>query len=233
MGPIKYTNVEGIELARHRDRISLFVESGRGRFEPETLALWRELQDPNRAAIDVGGYTGLFAIVAVKAGAGEVFTIEPNPKCIHRMRHNLRHNGVEEEVEVIEAAASIQAGEGKLEIGNERLALCSTSKLRSGKGTPVTTLDDIVQGLSTCRVAAVKIDVEGHEVGVLTGASELLEEDHPTLIIEVKSGSGGDREAEVTAILEVYGYRAQEGKLLDGRNRVYVWDESELTEATK
>lgn len=216
----KYTRVYGdVELARHRDRISLFVESGRGPFEPETLALWESLQDPDLAALDIGAYTGLFSIVAAKAGAPEVFALEPNPKCVHRARHNFRHNNVEDDVELIEAAASVFNGVGKLAIGDERLALCSTSKLQEGEGTRVITIDLLVQSACTCEVGCLKMDVEGHEVAALGGATELLEHESPVLIIEVDSGSGGDREAEVTALLEAYGYEPQER--LDKRNRVY------------
>jgi FkbM family methyltransferase len=215
----KYTRVYGdVELARHRDRISLFVESGRGSFEPETLALWESLQDPDKAALDIGAYTGLFSIVAAKAGAAEVYALEPNPRAARRARHNFRHNDVAH-IELIEAAASVFSGEGRLEIGDERLALCSTSKLRKGEGTRVITIDLLVQSACTCEVGCLKMDVEGHEVAALGGAAELLENESPVLIIEVDSGSGGDREAEVTALLEEYGYEPQER--LDGRNRVY------------
>lgn len=222
---MKYTQIGDVQLARHRDRIAMFIESGRGPFEPDTLAHWRTIclaDGPSSCVLDVGAYTGLFSIVAAKAGC-EVIAVEPHEKALHRMRHNLRHNGVQDDVVVVEAAASAFRGDGRLEIGGtERLGISSTSKLREGEGVTVCTLDDIVRAIATAPVRAIKIDVEGHELAALTGATEILERDHPALLIEVDSGSGGDREAEVTAFLSTFGY--QEGARLDGRNRFYLPD---------
>lgn len=217
---VKYTNVEGVELCRHRDRIALFVESDRGRFEPETMEAFREWVKPRLAVLDVGAYTGLYSIAAAQAGAAEVIAIEPNPKAARRLRHNLRHNGVQDEVTVVEAAASLFRGRGKLEIGgSEARGLSSTSKLVAGDGTEVITIDDLADALSVTEVGLIKIDVEGHELAVLTGAAGILEEEGPVLIVEVASDSGGDREAEVTGFLSVFGY--DDGEPLDGRNRIY------------
>lgn len=52
------------------------------------------------------------------------------------------------------------------------------------------------------KVALVKIDVEGHELGVLRGMEEILARDHPILIVETNS-------VEVTALLTHYGYEAE------------------------
>ena len=223
---VKYTDVGGVELCRHRDRIAMFVENIHGErkeFEPETRAVFEGLVDSELAVIDVGASTGLYSILAVQCGAMEVFAIEPNPKAVKRLRHNLRHNGAQEEVEIVEGAASAFVGQGKLEIGGtEARGISTTSKLVEGTGTGVTTLDVLVDAMCFSEVGLIKIDVEGHELAVLTGAQELLENEHPALIVEVNSRSGGDREAEIAAYLELHGYEPR-GKLLDGRNRFYHW----------
>jgi hypothetical protein len=61
--------------------------------------------------------------------------------------------------------------------------------------------------------------VEGHELRVLRGAHHTLTHDHPTLLVEVNSGNGGDRTAEVSEYLGTLGY--DEGQAMDGRNRLY------------
>ena len=222
MSTLKYTEVHGIELARHRDRIAMFVENLHGdrrAFEPESVAAWLELQDPDLAAIDVGAYTGLFSILAAKAGAAEVVALEPNPKAVHRLNHNIRRNHVKDLVDVFDVAASAFTGQGKLEIGGtEGRGISSTSKLVPGEGTNVVTLDDLIEYHMGAEIGSVKIDVEGHELSVLTGAVKLLEHEHPPLIIEVES-EAGDREAEISAFLSTFDYDG--GEELDGRNRLY------------
>lgn len=52
------------------------------------------------------------------------------------------------------------------------------------------------------RVALVKIDVEGHEFPVLKGMCDLLERDHPHLIVETSS-------RQVVDLLAAYGYTGE------------------------
>jgi len=80
-----------------------------------------------------------------------------------------------------------------------------------------TPLDDACAKLDVHDVRFVKIDVEGHELAVLRGATRLLERDHPALLIEIAD----DRMAagEVTGLLEAAGYR---GFFLVGKRRTPV-----------
>jgi FkbM family methyltransferase len=171
--------------------------------------------------IDVGAYTGLFTMLAIGAGAQEVIALEPNENAFIRLLDNLELNGGHPPfVTVLQAAASSEDGEAFLEIGDERLGICSTSKIRSSPSeqTRPTRLWQIDSLRRSKPVTVLKIDVEGHELRVLTGAAETLERDKPVVFVEVDSASGGDRRIAVSRLLEGFGYQ---GEPLDGRNMVF------------
>ncbi len=65
--------------------------------------------------LDVGGNIGAFAVLAIKAGAGQVVTVEPDPDNRERLKHHLVLNGVNEQVTVLACAVSGRAdGVGRM-----------------------------------------------------------------------------------------------------------------------
>jgi FkbM family methyltransferase len=230
---IRHTVVHGVKLETDRDRIALHVEgsaifastkAGPQAFEPETAAAFRAAVagDPEGCVIDLGAYTGLYSIMADRAGAAEVVAVEPNEAAFRRLVRNLLLNGALRVCPVL-AAAGARTGESTLRIGDERLGICSTGKLDgiAGAGRPVHVLTvDAMEERSPRRVSVIKIDVEGHELAALQGARATLERDRPVLFVEVESASGGDRTAPVLDYLRTLGYRP--GPRLDGRNMAFT-----------
>lgn len=191
------------------DRICQSVISGKP-FEPDTLDAWAQMCRPGTTVIDVGGYSGLFSIAAAKLGASPV-AIEPLPVMQDRIAENANINGVE--VRVIPGAASDQSG--KFRIGyNDKVHLTSGASLlrRSGPGLMVDTfrLDDLdLPG----PVAAIKIDVERHELAVIEGAAGIISRDRPDLIVEFL-----DPEARERLMKALAGYRSF--RVMDTRNLI-------------
>jgi FkbM family methyltransferase len=224
-----HTRVHGVELKTDRDRIALLVEGssvfastrqGAQDFEPETAAAFVEaVRARPGCVIDVGAYTGLYTLLAVRAGAPEVIALEPNKAGYARLLENL--NGAWPNVRTLRAAASSSDGEAFLAISDERLGICSTGKVVSSRGVsansvPLVSIDRVERRL---RVTVLKIDVEGHEVHALLGAEETLRTDRPIVFVEVDSLSGGDRRDAVSGFLVGLGY--SEGEPLDERNMVF------------
>jgi hypothetical protein len=58
----------------------------------------------------------------------------------------------------------------------------------------------------------VKIDVEGHELKVLDGATKLLDTQRPTVLIEVEQNS--DRECSLATVIEFFGDHGYRGEYL-------------------
>ncbi len=72
------------------------------------------------------------------------------------------------------------------------------------------TLDDYVRSRQLARVDVMKIDIEGSEKQALRGAAQLLERDHPDIVIEcnvLACGNNGYSYQELLALLAQRGYR--------------------------
>jgi FkbM family methyltransferase len=172
------------------------------RFEHEMIPIVSAC-DPAGIALDVGAWYGPWTYWLSKR-VEQVIAFEPNPAVASTLRGWVGPN-----VEVREEAVSARA---------ERLHLAVTGKHRSEEGrsyidlteqadhlvdVQAVTLDEL--GLE--RVRLVKIDVEGHELAALQGATDLLERCHPVLVVEVESRFGEPR--PVFDLLTSLGYRAR------------------------
>jgi FkbM family methyltransferase len=214
-----WARIHGLKMLAEGDQVVSWC-NGHGRaFEPETVAAFVAAVKADPACvIDVGAYTGLFTLLAHRAGATEIVAVEPNQKSCTRIRENANLNGCN--LTLIEAAASDAEGAGYVEVRDAaRTGLSSLTKVTTdttAQPAVMRTVDSIAQGQ---RVSVMKIDVEGHELRALRGAHHTLAHDHPTLLVEVNSGNGGDRTAEVAEYLGALGYDA--GQVIDGRNMLY------------
>jgi len=156
-------------------------------FQNEILPYWEiwyensyELLPQFRAAedacvVDVGGNVGFYAIrQALRATAGRVLVFEPSPNVFRRLRRNLEGNRFSNAT-AVNAAISVSSGmahfiESPLSI-NCRVVPEKTEKTIE---VPCTTLDKALAEYGVNRVDILKIDTEGHERAVLSGATATL-----------------------------------------------------------
>jgi FkbM family methyltransferase len=185
-----------------------------GGFEIRTREMWSRLiaNGHNRVVLDVGAYTGLYAIAAARAGC-HVHAFEPLPNVAQRLVENVRRNMVH--VTVHEAAAWCVADQMLPLRYNPRVALTSGASL-VGKGDRTlkvltTTIDAI--GLPT--VSAIKIDVERAETQVLEGAMRTIHRHRPAIIAECLDPEAGE---EIRRMLPRY----QCVEVMDDRNWYFL-----------
>jgi FkbM family methyltransferase len=128
------------------------------------------------------------------------------------LQGNLRINRFEGRAEVRTEALSDRQGEADLylPVDDHGLVETSSSLEREFRAThdgavtvPVTTLDAAL--LHSPPLAVLKIDVEGHEAAVLSGAGAMIEEHRPVVALELLSGADF---AGVNALLSHSRYRA-------------------------
>ncbi|MEN6306097.1 MAG: FkbM family methyltransferase [Armatimonadia bacterium] len=176
-------------------------------FEPESLAAWAQMVRPGLAALDVGAYTGLYAIAAVKLGA-KAYAFEPMRAQCDRLEENAELNGVK--IEIRRVAVSDFAGAAEFRF-NARVPLTSGGSL-VGKGpNSQTVITRRLDELDLPPVAAIKIDVERAEDKVLRGARQLIAAHRPQILAEVLDLNG-------MSVLERLLPRYRVQRLLDGRN---------------
>jgi FkbM family methyltransferase len=143
------------------------------------------------AFIDGGANVGLFAIPAARrvGTRGRVLACEPLREASRLISMSAATNGFDQ-LEVIEAALSDSEGTRTFYAMPAGGGTSSFSPDDSGLGTAVsvatTTLDALVRARALDRVALVKLDVEGAELAVLRGATELLSRRQTAFFVEVE-----------------------------------------------
>ncbi|MHB8643777.1 MAG: FkbM family methyltransferase [Gaiellaceae bacterium] len=154
--------------------------------------------------VDVGAHVGLYAVSTARKIRGRVLALEPNPRAYARLKENVELNSCANVI-VEQAAASAEIGHATLHMPQHGDS--SWSSLLDGRvadGVPVdvetTTIDAEVRrfGLTP---AVVKVDVEGCEVEVLSGAAAVLVT-RPALLIELVESNA----SAVVAALQGLGY---------------------------
>ncbi len=144
---------------------------------------------------DIGGYNGIYGLLAAKAHPAAVIVIfEPDPINARQIRKNIAINDLTN-CQIIEAAVTDKMGSVHF------AAEGTTSGAISNEGVEVTavTLDSLPQA------DIIKIDVEGAEMRVLSGMnykSIIMLEVHPS-----KLKAFGDSENSLWELIEQKGYR--------------------------
>lgn len=197
-----------------------------GTYEPRSTALIRASVRPGDTVVDVGANIGYFSIVAARAvgRGGRVFAFEPAPAVRRALTQNLALNDIDW-VDIRDEALSEEPGDVVFYAGPAQdTGLGSLRTIENGSRITVQQrrFDDLFDRQS--RVALVKIDVEGGELGVLRGMEECLARDRPEIVLEVTDeflrSMGGSAEA-LRLFLADRGYRmwtiAEQGPLVEIR----------------
>lgn len=182
-----------------------------------TEVLWR-LVDPGDTALDIGANIGyMTSIMAKRVGkTGKVWCFEPNSEVYEELLSNIynwynKYNW--NHIYCQKLALSNKSGVGLLEVPNKNRgesSIITTDKYQKvGKEINnckthkilLTTLDKTLD--KNGKIGVVKIDVEGHELQVLQGATELISKQRiRDIVFENHCGYP----SPVTQLLEEYGY---------------------------
>lgn len=133
--------------------------------------LLTELEDDD-VFHDVGANVGIYSLLAAdRIGGDRVVAFEPHPPTAARLRDNAQRSGVEPNV--VEAALSTTAGEGRMTVPTDRAGVLF-GRLSADGDVPVRLDrgDSLTDDVPTPTV--LKIDVEGGEPDVLRGYGERL-----------------------------------------------------------
>jgi FkbM family methyltransferase len=170
--------------------------------------LWRALpaQLGDGCILDVGAHIGYHALSFAAFYPGRrVVAFEPNPANCARLQHNLDLNtSLAERIGLFPVALGDHDGRTGFNASTNVDDQTSSGGYLQGASPPlddsvyqrsgfvgstvaVRRLDGLVREYGWGPVALIKIDVEGAEQLVLTGALELLRRDRPLLFIEVHS----------------------------------------------
>lgn len=152
-----------------------------GTYERETQHALRQHLRPGGVMFDIGANVGFFTLFASQlvGTEGSIVAFEPLPDSLAWLRRHVAVNSARN-VRIVEAAVSDRSGKRPF-----APAASNAMGRLAGDGTfevDVVTLDEYVSEAPRAP-DLLKIDVEGEEVAVLRGASELLGRHRPALVV--------------------------------------------------
>lgn len=179
-----------VDLTDHAVCLNIFHD----RFELNELDFVERSIGTGEHVIDVGANVGYFALsMAHRVGpTGSVVAIEPSPPAVRCLRLSIDENAFGDRMTVIEAAAGSQDGEARFLAHRHSTnggsgfvledAAVPVPELHSASTVPLVRLDTCLRRRP---VTFLKLDVEGSELNVLSGADTLLREDRPVILAEL------------------------------------------------
>lgn len=192
---------------------------GAAGYDRSLLELAKQYVRPDSVVWDIGANVGVFTLASAARGALQVVAVEPDPFLAGLLRRTCRIAGNRAlDIDVVPVAVSDRDGLTRLDVAERgraantiREAFVGTQRggVREDIIVPTMKLDTMLAHFS--KPTLVKIDVEGAEALVLSGASRVLEEARPVIFIEVSAVN----EAEVRRILLDRSYVLFDGGNLD------------------
>lgn len=176
-----------------------------GTYEHENQKLFALTVKEGNTVYDIGANAGFYTLLAsVLVGpGGRVYAFEPLPRNIHFLREHLRLNQITN-VNVVEAAVSDKDGESSFDdsagpaMGH--LAAAGNMQVKTVK------IDELVARDGLPPPDCLKIDVEGAEFLVLSGAKTVLKEIRPKVFL---STHGSAAHLKCCDLLMTLGYQLQ------------------------
>lgn len=187
--------------------------------ERDDVRLVASLCDTDRVSIDIGADVGEFSI-AMAAASRSVIAFEPRPAQARDLVTMFEAADARVRVEAV--ALSAQAGSIAMRVLADdpgRSTIEGGNQLADEDGSVVETIQVPVKRLDDLHldnIGCIKVDVEGHELAVLQGATDTIERNRPTLLVEAEERHHPNAVAEVTALLTGLGYT---GYFIDGGAR--------------
>jgi FkbM family methyltransferase len=176
------------------------------------VQLVASLCDPDRVSLDIGADVGEFTI-AMLASSRSVIAFEPRPAQAGELATMFGAVGAAVRVEAV--ALSDKPGVTTMRVVESdpgRSTIDADNPLGGALdagGGAVASIDVPVKRLDDLRlddIGLVKIDVEGHELAVLRGATDTLTRNRPAVLVEAEERHHPRAVAAITELLTGLGY---------------------------
>lgn len=153
------------DLSGRQFSLGLFVEMVRQVILNDQYLLRRSAIS-GKTVVDAGASIGVFSIFAFLLGAKRVYSFEPDASSYGMLERNVEINGASGVVIPVEKALGSSNGKA------------SFNGPRGSSEADVTTLDSFLRGE---KVDFIKMDIEGCEKDVLSGAAASISAHHPAI----------------------------------------------------
>jgi FkbM family methyltransferase len=188
-----------------------------GCLDPNEFTLLDKLLAPGMVFLDAGANEGFYTVFASRrvGETGSVWAFEPSRREMDRLTANVRLNGLAN-VRSFCVALADEDTEAEFLVAGEEHSGHNTlghfvyeSGLNVRVCVPIRRLDSVLQESPLERLDFLKVDVEGAELRVLSGARDTLRKFRPYILLEMNDPSlkaqGGSRE-RLIQLLESHDY---------------------------
>jgi FkbM family methyltransferase len=161
-----------------------------GAYEPRDAFLFTRLAQPGWTVIDAGANIGQYTLLAAaRVGrTGQVHSFEPVPATYTQLRHHVERNGAANayvnNLALWEEPAALFLGRdeaaGDLNCGAYAVGAAGSTSI----ACTAVRLTDYLAAKRVARVDLLKMDIEGAELPALRGMADVLERDHPLILLE-------------------------------------------------
>ncbi len=184
---VAFATDDGHVFASPPDNISSFIAGVFGQRDLHVYRFWQRHLPQGAVFLDVGANIGLYGVPAGAAVGprGAVICFEANPRTyrylIRNLARNRRANVMAENLAVGAETGEIRIATGARNAGEVHVA----TETEEGEVVPMVSLDAYCAEHGIDRVDYIKIDVEGFESAVLSGARRVIA-DNPDILVQTE-----------------------------------------------
>ncbi len=186
-----------------------------GRYEPDSVEVFKSLLAPGMTVVDVGAHIGYFTRLfsELSGGKGKVLALEADPFIFELLKKNVsrRSNVTARQMAVSDQSGTIDFfhSDEKSGCGSTVEKLPATFK-KTKLTVPARTLDALVLEAGLSRVDFIKMDIEGGEPKALSGMRKTLEQ-NPAIILVTEFApewlrAGGMEPLRFLEVLRSFGF---------------------------
>jgi FkbM family methyltransferase len=163
------------------------------------------LKTPPKRILDLGANIGMGTIsLACQFPDAEFICVEPDPRNVELLKHNLNRNKIE--ATIIVAAVAPEEGTAKLRFNENptcsRLESLSEQDLKQLTNTKLVSIPAIKKSLDWKSIELLKIDIEGAEEDLLREENSWLT-DTKSIILEIHPNTTAER---ISSYLNPFGF---------------------------
>jgi len=179
-------------------------------YELENVRTLNSLITPNTTYFDVGANIGLLSTPFLfQEPTCKVISLEPSPNAAPFLKKTIQNSRYRDRWLLVEKAAGDTVGETIFSISSPDLGAfdgvknTKRAKMIRDIKVPLTTLDHEWEILGKPKVSVIKVDVEGAEPAVISGALSLIESEKPCMLVEWNATNLAGNGYEAELILKI------------------------------
>lgn len=181
--PVKTINVGEFSLIANREsRLDEFLERHKQYSRNFSKLVKQILKDDNHSLIiDIGANIGdTVALIRSERVPNPILCIEGNPVYLNLFDQNVKNF---KDVELVRTFLSDKTEELNVEVfTNEGTA--KIEKNNDGILVKMTTLNELIDDKHIENIKILKVDTDGYDILILTGANNVIEKNHPVIFFE-------------------------------------------------